>query len=271
MNVRILSAGPLPGHPLTGFVIDDTLAVDAGPLGHALSVDEQTTITDVLLTHAHIDHVAGLPIFLDNVYQACPGCPTVHALPYTLDVLQRDLFNGRLMPDFIGMSRTLPPFVRTSVVQPNVPFRVGKYTITAVPLDHTIPTVGYVIDDGTDAVAVVTDTAPVPGVLERIAKMPRLTAVFLECSFPRRMAELAAVSRHLTTDQFADAAHSFPPGVSVRPIHIKPRYFDEIAAELKELGFKAIRGECLIGFIHGEDEFGEGAERVAKESPDPIP
>lgn len=239
MRVHVLPAGPHPGHPLTGFVLDGVLAVDAGPLGHALSVADQAAVADVLLTHSHIDHVAGLPVFLDAVYQMRPTCPTVHALPHTLACLQSDLFNDRLMPDFLGLSRTLPPFLRVKEVVPEWPFTVGKYAVTPVPLDHTVPTVGYGIDDGESAVAILTDTAPVPAVFDRVAAMPRLRAVFLECSYPRRLTDLARLTTHLTTDQFAAAARRFPPGVPVYPVHIKPRYWDEMTAELRELGFRA--------------------------------
>jgi ribonuclease BN (tRNA processing enzyme) len=164
------------------------------------------------------------------------------------------------MPDFIGLSNTLPPFVAVLPVVPDRPFALGRYTVTPIPLRHTIPTVGYVVDDGMHAVAILTDTAPVPEVFKRIAVMPRLALVFLECSFPRRMAELAGVSKHQTTDHFATAARLFPRGVTVVPIHIKPRYWDEVTAELKELGFQVSRGGCLFGTVHGEDEIGEMAE-----------
>ncbi len=229
------SAGGLPGHPLTGFVIDGRIAVDAGPLG-SLPLDQQAAVSHVLLTHAHIDHVAGLPIYLDNVYQVGDQCPQVYALPHTLDALQSDLFNGRLMPDFIGMSRTVPPFVAVHPVVPDRPFAVGQYAITPIPLRHTIPTVGYLIDDKTSAVAILTDTGPIPEVLTALANWPRLRAVFLECSFPDRMTELAGISSHLTTTQFLTAAKRLPSGVRVFAVHVKPRFWGDVTSELKAGG-----------------------------------
>jgi ribonuclease BN (tRNA processing enzyme) len=240
MRVHILRSGPTPGHPLTGFVIDGVLAVDAGPLGHALGVDEQANVADVLLTHSHIDHVAGLPIFLDNVYRLRPGCPMIRANSATLESLQTDVFNGRQMPDFIALSRTMPPFLCTEEV-PNGQSRVGRYSVMPLELDHTVPTTGYLIDDGETAVAILTDTGPVPEVFAPLARRPRLKAVFLECSYPRRLTELAAVTKHLTTAQFADAARTFPPEVEVYATHIKPRYWDEIVAELQASGVPNVR------------------------------
>lgn len=234
MRVHILpgSAAGTPGHPLTGFVIDGRLAVDAGPLGGVGTPDEQAKVTDVLLTHAHIDHIAGLPVFLDNVYRLADRCPAVHALPDTLAAVQSDIFNGRLMPDFIDMSRHMEPFVTVHPVAPDRPFAVAGYTVTAIPLTHTIPTVGYLIDNKTSAVAVLTDTGPIPDVMAKLANWPRLRAVFLECSFPNAMADLASVTAHLTTGQFVAAAKQLPSGVRVFAVHVKPRYWDEVTAEL---------------------------------------
>lgn len=234
MRIHILpaSAAGTPGHPLTGFVIDGRLAVDAGPLGWCGPVEEQADVSDLLLTHSHVDHVAGLPVFLDNVYMLRDRPPAVYALPETLQVVQSDIFNNRLMPDFIEFSRRMPPFLTLHPITPDRPFAVGPYTVTPIPLTHTIPIVGYLIDDRTSAVAVLTDTAPVPEVVAAVANWPRLRAVFLECSFPNSMAQLARTTCHLTTADFLTAAARFPPAVRVVAIHIKPGHHADVLTEL---------------------------------------
>jgi ribonuclease BN (tRNA processing enzyme) len=131
-------------------------------------------------------------------------------------------------------------------VVPDRPFAVGRYAVTPIPLDHVVPTVGYLIDDRTSAVAILTDTAPVPAVLEPLARWPRLRAVFLECSYPRRLTDLAGLTKHLTTDQFAEAARAFPASVRVFATHVKPRYHAEVVAELAELGFAAAEGGAVV-------------------------
>lgn len=237
MRVHILpaSAAGTPGHPLTGFVIDGRLAVDAGPLGCVGTVGEQAAVLDVLLTHAHIDHVAGLPVFLDNIYRMTDHCPAVYGLPDTLAAVQSDIFNDRLMPDFVGMSGRMEPFLTLHPVVPDRPFAVGPYTVTPIPLKHTIPTVGYLIDDKTSAVAILTDTGPIPEVVTAVSHWPRLRAVFLECSYPNRLAELARVTCHQTTGQFCAAARLLPT-VPVFAVHVKPRFYAEVTAELAACG-----------------------------------
>ncbi len=229
MRVRVLGACPGGGHPLTGVLVNDDLAVDAGPLGHAAPVAELARIRHVLLTHAHIDHVAGLPGFLDAVYGLGPP-PAVWATRPTLAAVQAHLFNGTLWPDFVAMSERLAPFLTLHELVPDVAAAVGRYTVTPLALDHTVPTVGYVIDDGTVAAAVVTDTAPVPAVFDRLAKWKRLKLVLLEASFPDHEAPLAAASKHLTVSQFRALAERLPARVTVRAMHVKPRWAAEIAA-----------------------------------------
>jgi ribonuclease BN (tRNA processing enzyme) len=242
MQVEVLSTGsPAAGHALTGFLLDGTLAIDAGPLGTFGTLAQQAAIEHVLLTHAHIDHVAGLPILLDTVYRLNSTPPVVYATQPTLEILQRDLFNDRLMPDFIGLSKVMTPFLHLKEIEPNRPFRIGHYSITALPVDHTIPTVAYLIDDQTSAIAIITDTAPIAEVMQQLARWPRLKAVFLECSFPSRLHDLAMVSKHLTTSMFADMVRYLPVTVPVYAIHIKPRLYDEIAKELGELNLPNVR------------------------------
>ena len=233
MRVDFLAAGPAGvGHALSTFLIDGVLALDAGALGWALAPAELARVRNVLLTHSHIDHVAGLPVFLDTVYGlAAP--PAIYAPAATLDSLRRDLFNDRLMPDFIALSAVLPPFLTLHPVPELIPFPVGDYAVTAYPLDHTVPTVAYLVDDGTDAIALVTDTAPVPAVIDAIGAHARLRTLYLEASFPNCEQILADVSRHLTAAQHLELAARLPPGVRVVPVHVKPRFADEVWRELR--------------------------------------
>ena len=233
MRVELLAAGPAGvGHALSTFLIDGVLALDAGALGWALPPESLARIRHVLLTHSHIDHIAGLPVFLDIVYGMTDSPPMVYGLEATLDCLKRDLFNDRLMPDFVALSKLLPPFLTLCPIPETGSFAVGDYTVTAFPLVHTVPTVAYLVDDGTDAIALVTDTAPVPQVIDAIGTHSRLRTVYLEASFPDAMQPLARVSKHLTASEHLHLAARLPQGVEVVPVHVKPRFAAEVWREL---------------------------------------
>ena len=55
MKVKVLGCygGIAPGQGMTSFLINDTVALDAGGLSYALSVDKQALVKDVFISHAH--------------------------------------------------------------------------------------------------------------------------------------------------------------------------------------------------------------------------
>ena len=57
---------------LTTYLINDVVAIDAGSLGFYGGPKQQSAIQHVIITHSHIDHVASLPIFLEQ----CPRLAT---------------------------------------------------------------------------------------------------------------------------------------------------------------------------------------------------
>src|SRR5262245_44433381 len=235
MRVVLLPSGAgaaPPGQYLTTFVVDGEVAIDAGSLGFVGDPPEQARVHHVFLTHSHMDHVASLPMFLENVYQACPDCVTVHATADCLDCLRRDVFNGRLFPDFITLSEQTTPFLRLSELRPGVPVEAAGLRLTAVGVDHVVPTVGYLIEGPGAAAAVVTDTAPTDEVWRLARQTPNLKAVFLELTFPDSMEWLAEVSKHLTTSRFERELAKLPAGVRVYAVHLKPRHQAEVVAEL---------------------------------------
>ena len=62
-------------------------------MGIALSLEEQRKIKHVVLSHAHIDHLATLPIFLENTEEFAGTRVTIHGSEAVLDGLRRHVFN----------------------------------------------------------------------------------------------------------------------------------------------------------------------------------
>jgi glyoxylase-like metal-dependent hydrolase (beta-lactamase superfamily II) len=58
MKVKVLGCygGNIPGHGMTSFLVNGTLALDAGWVSGALAVREQERVRDVLISHSHLDH-----------------------------------------------------------------------------------------------------------------------------------------------------------------------------------------------------------------------
>ena len=230
-----------PRQYLTTFLVGDSVAFDAGSLGFYGTPAEQSRIRHVFLTHTHLDHIASLPIFLENVSDDSEHCPTIHAPPEVLDVVCRDVLNDRLFPDFVRLSKDGPALVKLQPIAPFHPVCLEGLCIQAVPLNHVVPTVGYLIDDGRSAIAIVTDTAPSDAIWELCNRTPTLKAVFLEVTFPESMSWLAEVSKHLTPSLFAGEVRKLKKAVPIYAIHLKARFLDEVVREIAALKLPQVR------------------------------
>ena len=101
-------------------LVNDTIAIDAGAIGLLWPIERQMQIQHVFLSHSHIDHIATLPLFLDNICKVGPDCPFVYACEATTKCLREDVFNDRLWPDFIRLSEEETPFLRLQALTPEV-------------------------------------------------------------------------------------------------------------------------------------------------------
>jgi cAMP phosphodiesterase len=223
----------VPLQYLTTYLVNDTVAIDAGSVGFYRETQDQARVRHVFLTHGHLDHIASLAVFLENVFQmSAPDCVTVHATAETIDTLRRDLFNNRVWPDFVALSDLYNPgFLKLSELKPNQPCEVEGLRLTPVPIHHVVPTVGYLIQSPGASIAVVTDTGPTEAIWELARATPDLKAVLLEATFPDALASLAKVSGHYHTQTFLQELGKLPE-VPVFAIHLKARYAKQVADEI---------------------------------------
>lgn len=220
---------------LVSFLIDDQIAIDAGSVGFLADLGRQRRVGHVFLTHEHLDHVASLPILLENVYEPGPQAVEVLAPARVLEALRRDLFNGRLWPDFFALSRPDDRFVTSHTIEPFRPVERAGYTVTPIPVSHGVETMGYVVSDGATTVAFPSDTGPTAAIWDHLRTLPDLRAVFLEVSFPDALASLAAATGHHCPTTFAAELANLSPEVRCIVVHRKARYADQIARELAAL------------------------------------
>lgn len=236
----IASGDEGPSQYLISYLIDDAVAIDAGSLGIHGTPRSQARIRHVLISHTHLDHTATLPIFVENAYEAKSECVTIHGSDAVLHGLRDDMFNDRTWPDFVAMSTGPAPFLKLERLEPGRPIEVEGLKITPIPVDHVVPTLGFLVEDGRSAVLIASDTGPTTLLWDYANAAPRLDAVFLEAAFPNEMAELAARSKHLTPALFGQEARKLARPVPIVAVHIKARHREQILAELKALGLPGL-------------------------------
>lgn len=227
-------------HFLTSFLVDNHIAVDAGSIGCIAPFEIQRKIKHVFLSHSHIDHIASLPIFLDNVFTDGIECPTVYGNESVLDSLRSDIFNDRVWPDLERLSSPEAPFLKMVTLKSEQPVQIGETTVTPVHVDHAVPTFGFIIEAKRSAVAIISDTAPTDRIWEVANATPNLKAVILEASFPNVMHSLAEKAAHLTPAMFAHEISKLERDVRVLAVHIKPAFHREIVDELHACGIERL-------------------------------
>lgn len=224
----------------TSYVINDTLAVDCGPLGFWRSVDDQARIRHLVVTHSHADHIATLPIFAENAYEPGRDCLTVWGNEAVLTCLREDVFNDRVWPNLLELPTPDAPFLKLARLEAEQPVVLEGIRITPVPVTHTVPTFGLVLEGDAAAVVIVSDTGPTERIWSVANGLSGLKAVYLEATFPREMQWLAEVSQHLTADGFAAELKKLRQPADVLAVHLKARYRDRVASELTALNLPRV-------------------------------
>ena len=225
-----------PDQRLTCFLIDESVAVDAGSLALAASGPQRETVRDIIVTHLHMDHIASLPIFIDDLFPSLKAPVRVYATPDVISLLERDIFNWNVYPRFSELKNEFGPVMEYVPIPIGQEFKVAHLTVTAVPVNHIVPTVGLIVSDGKATVAFSSDTSETDEFWRVLNRTPSLQALLIEASFPDSMSQLADVSRHFTPASLRRELNKLNHnGLEILAVHIKPAYRQTVIDELNAL------------------------------------
>lgn len=242
MKVQLLpssfdNTGAVSQHQrLTCFVINDSLAIDAGSLAFSCTSKQREQIRDVVISHTHLDHIAGLPIFIDDLFARLTEPVRVHVTRKMADSLEKYLFNWDIYPKFSELRNDNCTAMEYRYFEPGVKFEAAGLEITAVLVNHNNPSAGFIISDGNSSIGITGDTAETEDIWRAFAECENLKAIFVECAFPNEMDGLAAASHHLTPKRLADELGKFAkPDCTVYVSNIKAMYRERVVEELAAL------------------------------------
>ena len=245
MKVKILgcSGSETIGHMPPGFLVNDVMMLDAGTITAALSLEAQSRITDILISHTHLDHIKSLLFLADNIIGRIRNPVNIHAIPKVLDAIRKHLMNDIIWPDFTKIPTAKNP------VLAYVPMPLGKTVsiaglkVKAIPMNHPVPAVGFLVSDGKSSFLYSADTGPNEGLWKEAAKANNLSAIIVDTSFPNSLDGIATVSGHFTPAQLhqdlTKAKVGF--GLPVYIYHVKPAHNKKVISELKGLGRKNVK------------------------------
>ena len=254
MRIRVIDSGEQGQHSqsiLMSYVINDCVAIDAGAIGLIKPLADQNRIHTIFLSHAHADHIATLPFFVDNVFVPGPECVSLYASRSTIQDLEEHLFNDRIWPDLARLAHSESPFITFEPIEAGKPVEIAGLRVTPFETDHVTPTLGFLLEDENSAVAMVADTAPVDDLWKMLAEVRNLKAVFLEVSFPNSMQWLAGKAKHLTPFDLAGEVAKLQLDVDWHVIHVKVNFMQQIADEIQTLNLpRCSFAEAGIDYVY---------------------
>ena len=241
MKLRVLgcSGSDLPGHRLTSFLVNQTILLDAGTVTYALSLEKQAAITDIFVSHPHLDHIKDILFLADNLIEffASNERPPVNirGLPQVIDSIAEHLLNDTIWPDFTAIPRHAPVLTYKTML-PGEPCRVNGLTVTAFPVNHARSASGYVLqgDKPGENLAYTGDTGPQNAFWESLAALAfPVKNLITEASFPNSMEELALASKHLTPALLRRELEKLPYTPKIFIYHMKSPFSAQIQADLQ--------------------------------------
>jgi ribonuclease BN (tRNA processing enzyme) len=238
MRIQLLNSCVEAAHEwqyATCYLINDTVAIDAGPLGLWGAPQQQSAVRHIFLTHTHMDHIATLPIFLENVWNPERDAVALYGHPKTLQDFRTHVLNDIIWPDFVRVASPGSPFLQLHELLPEEIIEVEDLQIQPVAVNHTVPTSGYLITDGRSTMVLGADSGSTDRIWKLAGHMPEPRSVFLEASFPNSMRKLAEITSHMTPEMLASEVSKMPAMQNVFAVHIKARFREVILQELHAL------------------------------------
>ena len=239
MEIRILGCygGELPGYPLCSFAIDKKLLLDAGAVTSVLRLSAQRRISDILVTHTHLDHIKDIPFLAANLVGGQVSRPVnIISTRQIIKSIQTHLFNDALWPDFTALPSVDSPALKFIPVEPGVDFPVDDFIVRAIPVDHAVPAVGYIVRKGRSAILYTGDTGPTERIWEEANGLEDLKAVIVEISFPNLLGAAAVDSGHLTPRTLKrELKKLHRRDIPILLAHMKPQYLNLLRNEIRRL------------------------------------
>lgn len=226
----------LPGYHSVGFIINERLLLEGGTVTSTFTFAEQAAITDVCISHVHLDHLKELAFLVDNLSGRNTHAIVFNGIREIVAGVRKDLFNDRLWPDFTRIPTPRHPILSYRVIPAGRYSKIAGLSVKPVRVNHTVNATGYLIREAGASIVYTGDTGPTRAIWQAARALPDLKAVIVEASFPNAMEELAIASGHLTPallDRELDRLAR--PEVPVYVFHMKPLYVEQIAAELCHL------------------------------------
>jgi cAMP phosphodiesterase len=221
----------------TCIVLNDKNIMDAGNLIKGLK-DQCAEIDTIWLTHSHLDHIVDIAFLLDCYFEERKKPLAIAALPETIKVLQKHIFNELVWPDF-SVINLINSQEKAMVYRPitiGERYHIGGDDyLEPFKTNHTVPSCGYILSKGTQSIAITADTYKSDTIWEMLNQRTEIGSLLIECSFPSAMSQLAHDSKHLTPLILSEELEKLNRDIDIYINHLKESGEAIIKKELSEI------------------------------------
>jgi len=224
MQLQVLGcSGGIGGELRTSsFLVDDDILLDAGTGIGDLSIAQLAKIDHVFLTHSHIDHILGIPLIADTV-QGLRNKPIyIYALAETIASIKQHVFNWVIWPDFTELPSKAAPCVHFVSIAPGQYIELGSRRVTALPVDHAVPAIGYLLDSGNGALVYSGDTTSHAPFWQALNQAKLLKYLIIETSFVDSEEDRALAAKHFNPRMLCSDLALLDSQPEVLITHLKP-------------------------------------------------
>lgn len=215
-------------------IVDDTIAVDAGCLALSCTDRQRDRVRDILLTHTHLDHIAGLPLYIDDMFASLTEPICIYATRSMIEILERDVFNWAVYPRFSELANDHGTVMEYREITSGTAFDVKHLSVRSVHVNHKILAVGYFLSSGDTTIAITGDTVETDEFWRVANETHSLKALLVECAFPDEMEQLSVDSNHLTPSRLRTELEKLVrDDLPIYVINIKPMYREKVIAQIQ--------------------------------------
>lgn len=235
MELRILGCSGGIGGDLntTSLLIDDDILIDGGTGISELKLEEMARIRHIFVTHSHLDHIAGIPMLLDSIFEQIAEPVTLYARPETLQILREHIFNWQVWPDFSCLPSTERPVLCFTAMTPGQQFRIEGRSIEMIGVNHVVPAAGYRVQNGVGSFAFSGDTTSNDAFWRALNRHDSLDLLIVESAFADEDRELSAKAHHYCPELLAEDLKKLHHRPRLYLTHLKPGSEDKILQQCR--------------------------------------
>ena len=217
------------------YLFNDTVALDACSLTHALTLDEQLRVRHVIITHSHLDHVTAIPLLADTLFERLVANPiNVYAQQQTVDALRRYIFNGQIWPDFTVLPNETDAVLRLNTMAAGDVAEIDGRVIDMITVKHAVPGAAYRVESNGRSFAFSGDTTSNDSLWSALNNHDSLDLLFIEAAYANRDIELARLASHYCPALLAMDLHKLKHHPVLCVSHLKPGEEDVIMEECRQ-------------------------------------